>query len=106
MNNDVDDDKDITVNIVTLIIRKMRMISVKSILIIDKWLTEYPLAEDVSHLPLSFSPHLLDRIFQTQEGKVLKMQFIIMTVITITIRVNNGKYWNNFSDMIIPLHAQ
>lgn len=48
---------------------KLKMISVKLILIIDKWLTEYPLVEDVSHLPLSFSPHLLDRIFKHKKGK-------------------------------------
>lgn len=54
---------------IVMIIKVKRMISVKLILIIDKWLTEYPLAKNVSHLPFSFSPHLLDRIFQTQEGK-------------------------------------
>lgn len=54
-------------NIMIMIRIKIKMISVKSILIIDKWLTEYPLAENISHLFLSFSPHLLDRIFQTQK---------------------------------------
>lgn len=73
-SNDDDKDNDITrkyTDIMIVIIIKIKMtISVKSILIIDKWLTEYPLAKDVSHLPFSFSPYLLDRIFQTQEEKV------------------------------------
>ena len=83
---------------------KIKMISVKSILIIDKWLTEYPLAEDVSHLPLSFSPHLLDRIFQTQKRKILKSNYIIMN--NNNNNNPNKKYLSNFNDITIRLHAQ
>lgn len=66
-NNNISRKYSKTNMIIVMIIKVKMTISVKSILFIDKWLTEYPLAKDVSHLPFSFSPHLLDRIFQTQE---------------------------------------
>lgn len=67
-NNDEDDNNDkdniiantVRLTIIVMIIKVKMTISVKSISIIDKWLTEYSLAKDVSHLPFSFSPHLLE----------------------------------------------
>lgn len=94
-NNDEDDNNDkdnniiantVRLTIIVMIIKVKMTISVKSISIIDKWLTEYSLAKDVSHLPFSFSPHLLDRIFQTQKGKILKKQLIMTVTIVITIQ--------------------
>lgn len=75
-NNDYDKDNDIIRNYrhndIVIIIKIT--ISLKSILIIDKWLTEYPLAKDISHLPFSFSPYLLDRIFlNTRESLIKKV---------------------------------